>query len=108
MLNEGNQIHNFISSSGSGTVINYGYGSSSSSTCQKVPVPTVPVPVPQRCLNRFETMIVPEAKTLETSASNLLILVSVLERILSSSANECKENYSITKRWYRYQVPICN
>ncbi len=30
-LNEGNQIHNFISS-------------------QKVTVPTVPVPVPQRCL----------------------------------------------------------
>jgi hypothetical protein len=24
MSNEGNQIHNFISSSGSGTVINYG------------------------------------------------------------------------------------
>ncbi len=55
MLNEGNQIHNFISSSGSGTVINYGsgsdfitsYGSSSGSgsTNQKVTVPTVPVPV---------------------------------------------------------------
>ncbi len=27
MLNEGNQIHNFISSSSSGTVINYGSGS---------------------------------------------------------------------------------
>ncbi len=27
MLNEGNQIQNFISSSGSGTVINYGSGS---------------------------------------------------------------------------------
>jgi hypothetical protein len=26
MLNEGNQIHNFISSSGSGTVIKYGSG----------------------------------------------------------------------------------
>jgi hypothetical protein len=59
-VNEGNQIHNFISSSGSGTVINYGsgsgsdfltsYGSSSGSgsNCQKVTVPTVPVPVPQR------------------------------------------------------------
>jgi hypothetical protein len=43
MLNEGNQIHNFISSSGSGTIINYGSGS----TSQKV---TVPVPVPQRCI----------------------------------------------------------
>ncbi len=55
MLNEGNQIHNFISSSGSGTVINYGSGSdfltnySSGSTSQKVTVPTVPVPVPQHC-----------------------------------------------------------
>ncbi len=57
MLYEGNQIHNFISSSGSGTVINYGsgsdfltsygYGSGSGSTRQKVTVPTVPVPVPQ-------------------------------------------------------------
>ena len=60
MLNEGNHIHNFISSSGSGTVINYGsdsgsdfltsYGSGSDSTSQKVTVPTVQVPVlvPQR------------------------------------------------------------
>jgi hypothetical protein len=57
MLNEGNQIHNFISSSGSGTVINYGscsgsnfltsYGSGSGSTWQKVTVPRVSVPVPQ-------------------------------------------------------------
>ncbi len=52
MLNEGNQIHNFISRSGSGTIINYGSGSDfltsygSGSTSQKV---TVPVPVPQRC-----------------------------------------------------------
>jgi hypothetical protein len=53
MLNEGNQIHNFISSSGSGTVNNYGSGSAS----QKVTVPMAlgpvqgpvpgPVPVPQ-------------------------------------------------------------
>ena len=48
-LNEGNQIHNFISSSISGTVISYGSGS----TSQKVTVPTVSVsvsvsvPVPQ-------------------------------------------------------------
>jgi hypothetical protein len=46
MLNEGNQIHNFIFSSGPGTVINYGpgsvfltsYGSGSGSTRQKVTV----------------------------------------------------------------------
>ncbi len=44
MLNEGNQIHNFISRSGSGTVINYGsgsdfltsYSSGSDSTRQKL------------------------------------------------------------------------
>jgi hypothetical protein len=52
-LNEGNQIHNFMSSSGSGTVINYGSGSDFltsygfGSTSQKVTVPTVPVP--QHC-----------------------------------------------------------
>ena len=52
ICNEGNQIHNFISSSGSGTVINYGSGSDfltsygSGSTSQKVTVPMVPVPVP--------------------------------------------------------------
>jgi hypothetical protein len=50
MFSEGNQIHNFMSSSGSGTVINYGSGSDfltsygSGSTSQKVTVPTVPVP----------------------------------------------------------------
>jgi hypothetical protein len=56
MLNEGNQRHSCISSSGSGTVINYGsgsdfltsYSSGSGSTSQKVTVPTLPVPVPQR------------------------------------------------------------
>ncbi len=48
MFNEGNQIHNFMSSSG--TVINYGSGSDfltsygAGSTRQKVTVPTVPVP----------------------------------------------------------------
>ncbi len=61
MLNEGNQIHNFISISGSGIVINYGSDSDfltsygSGSTCQKVTVPTVLVPVPQRCLKRRMT-----------------------------------------------------
>jgi hypothetical protein len=62
-FNEGNQIHNFMSSSGSGTVINYGSGSDfltsygsgygSGSTSQKVTVPTVPVPVPQHCIPRY-------------------------------------------------------
>ncbi len=63
-LNEGNQIHNFKSSFGSGTVINYGSGSDfstsygsgsgSGSTSQKVTVPTVPVPVPQNCIEPSE------------------------------------------------------
>jgi len=47
MFIEGNQIQDFMSSSGSGTVINYGsgsdfltsYGSGSGSTSQKVTVP---------------------------------------------------------------------
>ncbi len=63
MLNEGNQIHNFISSSGSGTVINYSSGSDflsrygSGSTSQKVTIPTVPVPapVPQTAGNHMNT-----------------------------------------------------
>jgi hypothetical protein len=66
MFNEGNQIHNFMSSSGSGTVINYGSGSDfltsygSGSTSQKGTVPTVPVPVPQHCLN---VCLVPSAES---------------------------------------------
>ena len=56
-FNEGNLIHNFKSSSGSGTVISYvsgsdfltsyGSGYGSGSTSQNVTVPTVPVP--QHC-----------------------------------------------------------
>ncbi len=61
MLNEGNQIHNFVSSSGSGSVIYYSssfdfltsYGSGS--TSQKITVPTVPVMVlVSQCWNRLE------------------------------------------------------
>jgi hypothetical protein len=40
MLNEGDQIHNLISSSGSDFLTSYGSGSGS--TRQKVTVPTVP------------------------------------------------------------------
>jgi hypothetical protein len=40
-LNEGNQIHNFISSSGSGTVIYYVFGSGSDFYKVMVPVPLV-------------------------------------------------------------------
>jgi hypothetical protein len=62
MLNEGNQIHNLISSSCSGTVINYGSGSDfltsygSGSTSQNV-TGTVLVPVPQRYFRRQGTCV---------------------------------------------------
>jgi hypothetical protein len=46
IFNEGNQIHNFMSSSGSDFLTSYGSGYGSGSTSQKVTVPTVPVPVP--------------------------------------------------------------
>ncbi len=36
---EGNQTHNFMSSSGSGTVINYGSGSDFLTSYSSVPVP---------------------------------------------------------------------
>ncbi len=51
MFNEGNQIHNIMSSSGSDFLTSYGSSSGSGSTSQKVTVPTVPVPVPvpQHC-----------------------------------------------------------
>jgi hypothetical protein len=48
MFIEGNQIHNFMPSSGSGSDFLTSYGSGSGSTSQKVTVPTVPVPVPQQ------------------------------------------------------------
>ncbi len=65
MFIEVNQIHNFMSSSGSGTVINYGsdsdfltsYGSGSGSTSHKVTVPTVPVPVSQHWIKHRLTKI---------------------------------------------------
>ncbi len=44
MFIEVNQIHNFMSSSGSGSDFLTTYGSGSGSTSQKVTVPTVPVP----------------------------------------------------------------
>jgi hypothetical protein len=65
IFNEVNPIHNFMPSSGSGTVINYdsgsgsdfltSYGSGFGSISQKVTVPTVPVPVPvpQHCVGGF-------------------------------------------------------
>ncbi len=65
MLNEGYQIHNFVSSSGSETVINYGTGSSSDflpsngsgSTSQKVTTPRVPVLVPQHCFKCIDRIV---------------------------------------------------
>ena len=45
-FNEGNQIHKFMSSSGTGTVINYGTGSDFLTNYGSGQLP-VPVPVPQ-------------------------------------------------------------
>jgi hypothetical protein len=41
MFNEGNQIHNYMPSSGSGTVLNYGSGSDFLTSYGTVPVPLV-------------------------------------------------------------------
>jgi hypothetical protein len=90
MFNEGNQIHNFMSSSGSGTVINYGsgsgsdfltsYGSGSGSTSQKVTGPTVPVP--QHCVHIF------------LSVSNYFVdFVFVL---LTTRFFPCEQSYCVT------------
>ncbi len=85
---EGNQIHNFMSSSGSGTVINYGSGSDflpsygSGSTSQKVTVPTVlipvPVPVPQHCFVSGSTTLKWRKEYFSTT------LKSITENFMSS------------------------
>ncbi len=75
-LNEGNQIYNFISCSGSGTIINYGSGSDfltnngSGSTSQKVTVPKVPVLVTQHWLLYMLTVLYLE-RTLKNSPTSL-------------------------------------
>jgi hypothetical protein len=91
-VNGGNQIHSFISSSGSGTIINYGsdsgsdfltsYGSGSGSTSQKLRFPTVPVPVPvpQRCKNA-----VSESKNYSIQANKKTSYVLLYQIIPSSS-----------------------
>ncbi len=73
MFNEGNQIHNFMSSSGSLTVIISGSGSDfltssgsgSGSTGQKVTVPMIPVPVPQHWFSAALTVFFLNSKTEE-------------------------------------------
>jgi hypothetical protein len=93
ILNEGNQKHNFVSSSGSGTVINYGsgsgsdfltsYGSGSSSTRQIVTVPTVPVP--QHCIwknkrnhknKRWNLFVSDESSVLYLDSMNPVLLLN--------------------------------
>jgi hypothetical protein len=82
-------IRNFISSSSSGTVINYGSGFDfltsycssfgSGSTCQKVTVPTVPVPVPQHWLD-VQRLFCKSVSTLELESKKAFLL-SVQDRI---------------------------
>jgi hypothetical protein len=113
MLNEGNQINNLISSSGSGTVINYHSGSDfltsygSGSTSQKVTVPTVPVPVPQRWLpvpgylqHKTYVSITPLLGVLDTT--HQVIYVSKSPRSLGVHRNVGKENH--TRHLLRYHV----
>ncbi len=84
IVNEDNQIHNFISSPGSGTVISYRSGSGSDfltsygsgSTSQKVTVPTVPVP--QHWLGLFPPLPSPP-----TPAARLLKELIPVERLYS-------------------------
>ncbi len=99
MLNEGNQIHNFISSSGSGTVINYGSGS----TSQKVKVPMVPVPVPQHCffvwiyskfLQKYSFFFNPTAldkwwRGRQSTLSTLFLLVGIRDHGFSFACDTC-------------------
>ena len=72
MFNEGNQVHNFMSSSGSGTVINYGSGSSSDFSTSYGPGS---VPVKKICF-------IPPSKNVKTSLtlgselSSLLLVTS--------------------------------
>jgi hypothetical protein len=94
MFNEGNQIHNFMSSSCSGSVINYGsgsdfltsYGSGSGSTSQKVTVPTVLVP--QHCCKLFckiftFTSTAADAQIIATPLSSLfVVLCAVLQSMV--------------------------
>ncbi len=54
MFNEGNQIHNFISTDYCISGSDFSTSSGSGSTSQKVTVPTVPVPVPQRWIQEIK------------------------------------------------------
>jgi hypothetical protein len=91
MLNEGNQIHNFISSSGSGTVINYGSGSDfltsygSGSISQKVTVPTVPVP------QRYSKIWIldPGVKKAPNPGSATLLVTNTPDKKQSVIINNC-------------------
>ncbi len=84
MCNEGNQIHNFMSNSGSGTVINYGsgsdfltsYGSGSGSTSQKVPVPVPQHWLPVLTVQVNCIIIVDMVKKKLARFSRLLVLAS--------------------------------
>ncbi len=101
MLYEGNQIHKFISSSGSGTVINYGssgsdfltsYSSGSGSSRQKVTVPTVPVPVPQHWFNVTPPSITSNVNDIETKAQTFRYRSLLSER---------KQNVLIWSAYYQ-------
>jgi hypothetical protein len=111
MLNEGNQIHNFISSSSSGTVINYGsgsdltsYASGSGFTRQKVPVP-----VPQHCgqLENVQTQWeeirqVLEQKMCQIFGNTVNFSLTTSNSIKCSSF--CNDSYFLWQLWVIFQL----
>ncbi len=90
ILNEWNQILNFISSSGSETLINYfltSYGSGSSS--QKVTVSKVPVPNPQYLLiqNEMKSFSSLIENSLDLAQMNFLMVACQLARLYSGATS---------------------
>jgi hypothetical protein len=112
IFNEGNQIHNFMSSSGSGTVINYGSGSGSDfltsygsgygsgSTSQKVTVPTVPVPVPVPVPQHCQVGPLRDCQDIMGPASACLII------IWSPSACVSCMHCETSSLWWPASVPL--
>ena len=85
MLNGGNLTHNFKTSSGSRTVINYGSNSDflTSYTCsnfasKKITVRTVPVTVPQHCLELLVADACPALEEVQEARQQLLVAVGVV------------------------------
>jgi hypothetical protein len=86
MFNEGNQIHNSISSSGSDLLTSYRYGSGSASH-------KVTVPVPQHCL---QVLVV--VRYLRTTTSTGYVLPIFLVRLFLCA---------LKNQYLAGEVPVC-